>query len=199
MEHHFVMAARFSKTLKNKVRITAQWLLPGPFGIPGLVTLFFLPEVRFLLFALCIVQGSDVSLSKQQFLRLVFRPAVFCIGPFLCIKDFSVLYTKLFHLWQLLHSQCIKGGLGSFVDRDFLPMGFQKLFAVTGFAVLLVDWPGLRIIDDVLFQCSDFGQPFFRLLNRGKQVISFGNLLRCKLVQLLQAFNLMVTQKEQRL
>ena len=57
-DHHFVMAARFSKTLKNKVRVTAQWLLPGPFGIPGLVTLFFLPEVRFLLFALCIVQGS---------------------------------------------------------------------------------------------------------------------------------------------
>ena len=113
--------------------------------------MFFLPEARFLLFALCIVQGSDVSLGKQQFLRLVFRPAVFCIGPFLCIKDFGVLYTEFFHLRQLLYSLCIKGGLGSLVDRDFLPMGFQKLFAVTGFAVLLVDWPGLGVIDDVLF------------------------------------------------
>ena len=139
MDHHFVMAVRFSKTLKNKVRIAAQRLLPGPFGLPSLMTLFFLPAILFFFLALYIVQGSDVSQGNQQFLRLVFCLAVFCIGPFLCIKNFSVLYTEFFHLRQLLYPYCLKGGLGSFVNRDLRSLGFQKLFAVTGFAVFLID------------------------------------------------------------
>ena len=102
MDHHFVMAVRFSKTLKNKARVAAQRLLPGPFGLPSLMTLFFLPAILFFFLALYIVQGSDVSQGNQQFLRLVFCLAVFCIGPFLCIKNFSVLYTEFFHLRQLL-------------------------------------------------------------------------------------------------
>lgn len=95
MNHHFVMAARFFKTLKNKVRVTATVLLPGPFGILCLVTLFFLPDVRFLLFALCIVQGRDVSLGSQQFLRLVFRLAVFCVGLLLPQAPCHILYRVL--------------------------------------------------------------------------------------------------------
>ena len=60
MDYHIVMAARFSKTLKNKVRVAEQRLLPGPFGLPGLMTWFFLPAILFFFLALFILQGSDV-------------------------------------------------------------------------------------------------------------------------------------------
>ena len=76
---------------------------------------------------------------------------------------------------------------------------YNIIFAVTGFAVLLICGTHLRIVDDMLFQSADLRQSLFRLLNRGEQGISFGSLLLHMLVQLLHAFNLIIPQKQQRL
>lgn len=78
-------------------------------------------------------------------------------------------------------------------------MEFQKLFVVTGFAILLIGWMGLGIIDDMFLLARNLRRPPLRLLNIGKQLIFLGNSLRRKPDQLLRAFNFEIAQKQQSL
>ena len=94
------------------------------------MNLIFLLAFLLFLFALRIVEGSDVSLCDQKLLSLIFYLTVLCV---------SLLFGGQFlHLRKLFYTHFIKGRFRCFVKSDFFPMRLQKLFAVTNLAVLLI-------------------------------------------------------------
>lgn len=91
-----------------------------------LMNLLIFAAFLFFLFAFCIVEGGDISLRNQEFLRLCFILAILCIGLFLCREDLGILCTQFLHLRQFLYAEFIEGSLSGFVQRDFFTMGFQE-------------------------------------------------------------------------
>ena len=162
------------------------------------MTLLILPALLLFFLALCIVERSDILLGNQKLLGITFRQSVFGIGLLFCCQLLSIFNTEILYSWKLPYAQFIESRLCSFMNRNLFPMCLQKLFAVTGFAVFLINGTRLGIIDDMLFQSADLRQSLFRLMNRGEKGVPFGSLLLHKLVQLLHAFNLMITQEQQR-
>ena len=102
------------------------------------MNLIFLLAFLLFLFALRIVEGSDVSLCDQKLLSLIFYLTVLCVSLLFGGQDLCIFYAQVLHLRNLLYAQFVKGRFGCFVKSDFFPMRLQKLFAVTNLAVLLI-------------------------------------------------------------
>src|SRR5699024_2444063 len=112
-----------------------------------------------------------VGLDGQELAHLVPGAAVFWIQFFLLVQHLCIRSVQLLHLGQLLQSQLVKGIFGRLVQSDLLPVGFQKLFAVSRFAVSHIGIAGLGILDDVRPQGADFFHSLFRCLDLCLQIV----------------------------
>ena len=108
------------------------------------MTLLILPAFLLFFLTLCIVERSNILLSNQELLGIIFRQSVSGIGLLFCCKHLSIFNAEILYPWELLYAQFIKSRLCRFMNRNFFPMCFQKLFAVTGFAVLLISRKSFR-------------------------------------------------------
>ena len=101
---------------------------------------------------------------------------------------------QLLDLWNAFQS--LKGLLCGFVDQNFVPVGFQKLFAVPGLSIGNIGVSSFGIVDDVGFQPLDFVEPPLTLANLRLQFIGtleIGLRLRH---QLVDAVNVIFIQKQ---
>ena len=93
----------------------------------------------------------------------------------------------------------VKGSFRRLVQSNFLPVSFQKDFAVPGFPIGGVHLTGLGIVDDVGFQDGDFCQPrFCRLDGIAHSMIAF-RCRRCTFPQLFGTADFLLLQEQQRL
>ena len=76
-----------------------------------------------------------IFLCFHQLLHLFPCFAIVWIGCFLLGQQFCKLRIQLLDLRQLLQPCFVKGRFRRLVQSDFLPMGFQKGFAVPGYPI----------------------------------------------------------------
>ena len=95
-----------------------------------------------------------IFLRPNQFLHFVPCLAVVRVSGFLLGQQLCELRIQLLDFRQLLQPCLVKGSFRRLVQSNFLPVSFQKGFAVPGFPIGGVRLTGLGIVDDVGFQST---------------------------------------------
>lgn len=113
----------------------------GGFRLSGL--LFF----RFVCF-FC-KEHLYVFLSFHKLLHFFPRFAVVWVSCFLLSQQVRIFCIQSFDLRQLLQTGLIEKVFCRSMQRNFLPMSFQKFSAMARFAVGIVHRAGLCIVDDM--------------------------------------------------
>ena len=110
---------------------------------------FSLPKLGLILF-FRLIQGVHVTLRDQQFLSLLLDLSVFGIDRLLPGKKICIFRRQFLYSRDLPDAQFIKCLFRCFVKSDLFTVGFEELFAVSGFPVCFVGAAGFGIVDDVL-------------------------------------------------
>ena len=84
------------------------------------------------------------------------------------------------------------------MQRDLCAVRFQKVLAVSGLAVSIIDRPRLGVVDDVRFQHRDFCQPLLRGFNGIAQFMIARSGSIHTLLHFLDAADFIFLQENQR-
>ena len=66
------------------------------------MTLFILPAFLIFFLTLCIIERSNILLSNQKLLGIIFHQSVFGIGLLFCCKHLSIFNAETFTLGSFL-------------------------------------------------------------------------------------------------
>ena len=99
--------------------------------------------------ALRIIERSDILADGQILPGFTAGGPVFSELRFFLFHQLGILHVQLSYAGDLFDAKFIESFLSCLVNGEFLPVSFEELFAVSGFAVSFVSRPGVGVIVDV--------------------------------------------------
>ena len=100
-----------------------------------------------------------IFLCTKKLLHFFFRFAIVRVARFLFCQQLGIFCIQLFDLGERFQIGFIKRRFRCLVQGDLRAVRFQKVLAVSGLAVGVIDRTRLGLVDDVRFQHRDFCQP----------------------------------------
>ena len=191
--HWFFISQKQKECRSEHQRLS---LMPGS----AFLSFLFFPFLSIGIFlALRIIERSDILADGQILPGFAAGSPIFSELRFFLFHQLGILNIQLLYAGDLFDAKFIESFLSCLVNGEFLPVSFEELFAVSGFAVSFISRPGVRVIVDVFPQRRDLRDPLFHRLDRIAQGITLSDLLIDMCVEILPAVDPVFPQKQERL
>ena len=166
--------------------------------MPGsaLLSFLFFPFLSIgIFFTLCIIERSDILADGQILPGFTAGSPIFSELRFFLFHQLGILSIQLLYAGDFFDAKFIESFLSCLVNGEFLPVSFEELFAVSGFAVSFISRSGVGVIVDVFPKRRDLCDPLLHRLDRAEQGITLSDLLVDKRMEFLSAVDSMFPQK----